>query len=443
RSARTKPRRRARVSNRRAPTSAWRWKVTLPSLSMTRVDTLPMSCSRAAQRTMGWAGDCMTTCLVCSHTSLCRRPASCERFTVASNSGSTCCSTPASCSHRRPSSACGAVMSFSRALRTSSGGNDPNSPATARAASVISVGREPPLSARRQAMSKTPAGVAPNGTTSELRAIRISILVWGDLLLVLVPLPLQVVQDRLGLLEPTLQGLFADRIVGAEFQSFVVQESADFLIVDEQGNLLARVHGLAQDGPAAVEPGDQIFAAGPLDQLQFLAQTAEIFGEAVAERRRPFAPVVENLAQGQPKDQHVLAVSEVRLDVPVAGCDDVHDRSRRDFARAMVQIGVGHRFEQDLEIEGERNQGPRKNLQQTALYILLHGRQGAGCSWIRQPGPVGPDSSQQRTILPNSLPIDRGAATLHLLRKPQKVVAAAVAGSTTRGNSRPGARRPL
>ena len=41
--------------------------------------------------------------------------------------------------------------------------------------------------------------------------------------------------------------------------------------------------------------------------------------------------------------------------------------ARRDFARAVVQVRVGHRFEQDLEVEGERTQGPRKSVEKTAL----------------------------------------------------------------------------
>ena len=61
-----------------------------------------------------------TTCLVCSQTSLCRRPASWEKSTVASSSGSTTASAPASCSHCSPSPRCGRhddSSSASRSLR--------------------------------------------------------------------------------------------------------------------------------------------------------------------------------------------------------------------------------------------------------------------------------------------------------------------------------------
>src|SRR5579871_1603533 len=58
-----------------------------------------MSCRSAAQRKSGRGTACRTTCLVCSQTSLWRRPASCEKSTVASNSGSHSASTPTSCSH--------------------------------------------------------------------------------------------------------------------------------------------------------------------------------------------------------------------------------------------------------------------------------------------------------------------------------------------------------
>ena len=56
----------------------------------------PCRCRAAAPTSARAAspGDCRTTCLVCSQTSLCRRPASCEKSTVASSSGSTTASTP-------------------------------------------------------------------------------------------------------------------------------------------------------------------------------------------------------------------------------------------------------------------------------------------------------------------------------------------------------------
>ena len=54
-----------------------------------RVGTLPMSWSSAAQRTSGRRTVCRTTCLVCAQTSLCWRPVSWTRSTVASSSGNS------------------------------------------------------------------------------------------------------------------------------------------------------------------------------------------------------------------------------------------------------------------------------------------------------------------------------------------------------------------
>ena len=88
------------LSNMRAPTSAWPWKCT-PSGVNVRVGTLPMSWSSAAQRTSGRRTDCFTTCLVWLQTSLCWRPVSCCRCTVASSSGNTCASSPVSRTHSR------------------------------------------------------------------------------------------------------------------------------------------------------------------------------------------------------------------------------------------------------------------------------------------------------------------------------------------------------
>ena len=105
---------------------------------MTRVRTLPMSCSNAAQRTIGLGTDCSTTCLVCSQTSLCRRPASCEKSTVASSSGSTTASTPASCIHCSPAPSDLPMITVSIAWRSCAAGSATSSGAAARAASVTS-----------------------------------------------------------------------------------------------------------------------------------------------------------------------------------------------------------------------------------------------------------------------------------------------------------------
>ena len=84
--SRSNGRRRQTLSNMRAPTSAWPWKWT-PSRVKVRVGTLPMSWRSAAQRTAGRGTACFTTWRVCAQTSLCMRPASWARSTVASSSG--------------------------------------------------------------------------------------------------------------------------------------------------------------------------------------------------------------------------------------------------------------------------------------------------------------------------------------------------------------------
>ena len=61
-----------------------------------------------------------------------------------------------------------------------------------------------------------------------------------------------------------------------------------------------------------------------------------------------------------------------RLDVAVLGRDDVNDGRSRQLADLVLEIGVGDRLEQDLQVEGEGDERLRHRLQKRALDILVH-----------------------------------------------------------------------
>ena len=139
--------------------------MTFPSGSITRVRTLPMSCSSADQRTIGLGTDCSTTSFVCSQTSLWRRPPSCEKSTVASSSGSTVASTPASCIHCSPTPSALPMITFSSVCRSCAAGSvaTQRSRRARRLGDRGSGGAIPPAIAI--ARSSTPAGSA-NGAAA-------------------------------------------------------------------------------------------------------------------------------------------------------------------------------------------------------------------------------------------------------------------------------------
>ena len=148
------------LSNIRAPTSAWPWKWT-PSSVNVRVGTLPMSCSSAAQRTSGRPTVCRTTCLVWAQTSLCIRPLSWTRSTVASSSGNKRPRIRVSCSHSSAASTSRPISMCSTAARSRCLSASASRAACSAASSVTaSGGGRPPASAIAPAISSATIGSA-------------------------------------------------------------------------------------------------------------------------------------------------------------------------------------------------------------------------------------------------------------------------------------------
>ena len=98
----------------------------------------------------------------------------------------------------------------------------------------------------------------------------------------------------------------------------------------------------------------------------------EVLGEALAERGRAFAALGRDLGQRQAQLHHVLAEAQRRLDVAVLGRDDVDDGRGGQLPHLALEIGVGHRLEQDFEVEGQGDQRLRDRVQERALDVLVH-----------------------------------------------------------------------
>ena len=213
----------------RAPTSAWRWKVTRPSGSITRVGTLPMSCSRADQRTSGLWRRLPHHLLGVLPDVLVAAPGLLREIDGGVQLGQERGQHPDVVQPLQPLAQMGRHDHRLQRARSRAGGSDATSPARPRAPpSVTSAGGTvalaPPPGRPRPAMRPAPA---PNGGAALMRDMdtdRPTLL--RDLLLVLLPLAVQVVDHRLGLLEPPGQGLLGDRVLGPEAQALVVQEGA-------------------------------------------------------------------------------------------------------------------------------------------------------------------------------------------------------------------------
>src|SRR6185437_9177970 len=147
------------------------------------------------------------------------------------------------------------------------------------------------------------------------------------------------------------------------------------LVVDEHGDLLLGVHALEQRAPAAVEPIDDAAPQGLPEEPQLLVEAGVVLGEPFTKSGRTFPPFGRDLGQRQTKLNHVLGEAQRRIDVAVLGRDHVHDRAGRNFARSTLEVGIRDRFQQDLEVEGKRDERSRHRLQKRTLRVV-HGQKG-------------------------------------------------------------------
>jgi hypothetical protein len=106
--------------------------------------------------------------------------------------------------------------------------------------------------------------------------------------------------------------------------------------------------------------------------LQLLVEAREVFGEALAERGRALAALGRDLGQGQPQLEHIFRKAQGRVDVAVLRRDHVDDRGGGQLTHLALEIGVRHRLEQDLQVEGQGDQRLRDRVQERALDVLVH-----------------------------------------------------------------------